>query len=85
MIDVRTNFKTHYGQDLTCRLCPEEDTQPHLLVCKEIINNLDASNITYEDAFKDIAKQEALARVYSTALRIRNTKIEEQNSKLLSN
>ena len=27
IIDVKSNFKFLYGQDLTCRFCPEEETQ----------------------------------------------------------
>ena len=54
MIDVKANFKSQYGQDLTCSLYPEIETQPHLLVCREIINILEVSSVTYEDIFKDI-------------------------------
>ena len=29
MIDVKANFKSQYGQDLSCRFCPEIETQAH--------------------------------------------------------
>ena len=84
MIDVKENFKSQYGQDLTYRLCPEPETQPHLLVCKEINDPLQTSNISYEDVFKDISKQEAIAKHYYKALKLRNMKLKEQNSGILS-
>ena len=84
MIDVKANFKSQYGQDLTCRFCPEIETQSHLLVCREIINNLDVSSVTHEDIYEDITKQEAVAKVFSAAIRIRNSKLKEQTSKNLS-
>ena len=84
MIDVKANFKSQYGQDLSCRFCPEIETQAHLLVCREIINDLDVSGVSYEDIFEDISKQEAIAKVYSAAMRIRNSKLKEHTSKILS-
>ena len=45
MIDVKTNFKSKHGQDLSCRLCPEEENQAHLLSCKEIIEYIDTSKM----------------------------------------
>ena len=75
MIDVKSNFRTQYGQDLACRFCPEEETQSHLLICKELIDNLDTSSIEYEDIFKDVKKQESIARLYTQILKIRNMKL----------
>ena len=75
MIDVKSNFRTQYGQDLACRFCPEEETQSHLLLCNELIDNLDTSSIEYEDIFKDLKKQEAVARLYTQILKIRDMKL----------
>ena len=75
MIDVKTNFKSQYGQDLKCRLCPEEESQAHLLSCKEIIQDIDTSNIKYDDIFLDIKKQEVMGKIYTQILNIRNTKL----------
>ena len=36
MIDVKTNFKSKYVDDMTCRLCGlEEETFDHLLRCNK--------------------------------------------------
>ena len=75
MIDVKSSFRTQYGQDLACRFCPEEETQSHLLLCNELIDNLDTSSIEYEDIFKDLKKQEAVARLYTQILKIRDMKL----------
>ena len=45
MVDVKVNFKTYYGQNLTCRFCFEEESQPHLLLCKEIVDGIDVSDV----------------------------------------
>ena len=46
MVEVKANFKSQYGQDLTCKFCSEDDTQSHLLSCKELVDNLDTSEVT---------------------------------------
>ena len=33
MLDVKSNFSHYYGNDLSCALCDNEDTQEHLLEC----------------------------------------------------
>ena len=75
MIDVKSNFKFLYGQDLTCRFCPKEETQSHLLLCKELVDSLDVSNVTYGDIFKDIKKQEVVAKNYTQIMKIRSMKL----------
>ena len=71
----KTNFKSQYGQDLKCRLCPEEESQAHLLSCKAITQDIDTSNIKYDDIFLNVKKQEVIAKIYTQILKIRNTKI----------
>ena len=75
MIDVKSNFKSQYGQDLVCRFCPEEETQAHLLLCKELVDNIDTSDIIYEDIFKSLKKQEAISKTYTQILKNRNLKL----------
>ena len=71
MIDVKTNFKSKHGQDLSCRLCPVEENQAHLLSCKEIIE----CKTTYDNIFWDLKKQEEIAKIYTQILKTRSTKI----------
>ena len=75
MVEVKSNFKTHDDEQVTCSFCPEEDTQAHLLSCKEVTMGIDISNVEYEDIFKDIDKQEAIARVFNKILKQRNLKL----------
>ena len=75
MIDVKTNFKSKHGQDLSCRLCPEEENQARLLSCKEIIGCIYTSKTTYDDIFGDLKKQEEIAKIYTQILKTRSTKI----------
>ena len=75
MIEVKDNFKSYYGQDLTCKFCPEKETQSHLLVCREIVDTIDTSKYSYEDIFKDIKKQEPIARAYTKILKLRSMKL----------
>ena len=35
MVEVKSNFKTKHDDQVTCSFCPEEDTQSHLISCKE--------------------------------------------------
>ena len=58
MVDVKSNFKMQYGQNLTCNFCPEIDTQSHLLSCEQLTDGIDISNTEYEHIFQDLKKQE---------------------------
>ena len=78
MVEVKSNFKTKHDEQVTCSFCPEEDTQPHLLSCKEVTVGIDTSNVEYDDIFKDINKQEAIAKVYNKILNQRNLKLKIQ-------
>ena len=75
MVDVKCNFKTVYEPNLTCFFCPEEDTQAHLLSCGQVTVGIDTSGLHYEDIFKNVTKQEKIAKVYNKILRQRNLKL----------
>ena len=75
MVEVKSNFKTQYGQNLTCLFCPEEETQSHLLSCKDITKDLDISEVDYDDIYKDIARQEKAAKALNKILKQRNLKL----------
>ena len=75
MVSVKSNFKSQFGQDLTCRFCTEEETQSHLLSCNEIIQGVDTSEVVYEHIFGSTDEQEKVAQVLSKIMKIRNTKL----------
>ena len=56
LVDVKTNFKSKYKENLKCRLCDyPEESQSHLVECEEIISNdlirKPLTNYTYDDIF----------------------------------
>ena len=73
MVDVKSNFKMKYGQNLTCFFCLETDTQSHLLFCKPITNGIDLQSTEYEHIFQDMNKQEKIAKILNKILKQRNT------------
>ena len=75
MVQVKSNFKNQYGQNLTCHFCPAEETQSHILLCKET-SDIDTSQVSYDDIFGDISKQEKIAKVLNKILKLRNSKLE---------
>ena len=75
MVDVRSNFKTQYGQNLACPFCKEEETQSHLLNCKHITVGIDVTQVKYSDTFKDVNKQEAIAKIFTKILKQRSLKL----------
>ena len=75
MVDVKSNFKNQYGSDLTCDFCRVEDTQSHLLLCKEVSTGIDTSKVQYNDIFDDIDKQERIAKILHKILKQRDLKI----------
>ena len=75
MVDVRSNFKTQYGQKLACPFCKEEETQSHLLNCKQITVGIDVTQVKYSDTFKDVNKQEAIAKIFTKILKQRSLKL----------
>ena len=62
--DCKSNFKDQFKNDLRCLLCKSDDTQEHLLNCKPIIQNIDTSNINYNDLFSNIEKQVKATKVF---------------------
>ena len=81
MVEVKSNFKTQHDDQVTCSFCPEEDTQSHLLSCKEVTVGIDTSSVEYEDIFRDIDKQEAIAKVYYKILNQRNLELKIQTQR----
>ena len=76
MIDVKCNFKNQYGENLTCYFCSYEDTQSHILSCKELIGDINISGVQYSHIFSDlITEQEKVAKLLNMILKKRNLKM----------
>ena len=87
-MDVKSNFKMQYGQNLTCSFFPEIDTQFHLLSCRQLIDGIDISNSEYEHIFQDLEKQERIAIIFNKILKKRNLLMKQKsmnNEPLLQN
>ena len=74
MIDVKSNFKIKHGQNLSCLFCTKEETQSHLLTCQEITVGVDTRAVQHDDIFKNLSKQESIAKVMNKILKQRSTK-----------
>ena len=73
MVDVKSNFSNGVD-DISCDLCfkDEPQTQQHLLVCTEIMNNcpeLVLNNVVvYDDLFKKSSLQLECVRLFTKVL-----------------
>ena len=72
---MKVNFSEKYGQVLTCHFCPEQESQSHLLSCKQITDGIDTSEVQYKDIFKSGYKQERITKVFDRILKQRNLKL----------
>ena len=76
MVEVKSNFKYQFSQDLNCYFCSNEDTQLHTLSCKEITEGIDTSGVKYSHIFSHLlSEQEKVAKVLNKIMKQRNLKI----------
>ena len=76
MVDVKCNFKSQYGENLTCYFCSNEDKQSHILSCKELVGDINISGVQYNHIFSElITEQERAAKLLNMILKKRNLKI----------
>ena len=75
MVDVKVNFSEKNGQVLTCHFCQEDESQSHLLRCKQITDGIDTSEVQYKDIFKAGYKQEKITKVFDRIIKQRNLKL----------
>ena len=76
MADVKCNFKNQYGRNLTCYFCSNEDTQTHILSCKELTSDINTSGVQYEHIFSNlITEQEKVAKTLNKIMKTRMLKI----------
>ena len=83
--DIKTNFRTKYGDDLRCRMCDSpdlEESQCHLLVCETMIEECielkKNCTVKYEDFFGSQDSQIAAIRLYKKVLEVRERLMEER-------
>ena len=87
LIDVKTNFKGKYKDNLKCRLCDNpEESQPHLVECSEIVSNDEVKNalegFSYNDIFTtNLQVQTHLLSAWIRIMKIRNIKLKQLSSK----
>ena len=88
MVNVQSNFKMQYGQNLTCNFCSEIDFQSRLLSCEQLTDGIDVSNTEYEHIFQGMEKQEKVAIIFNKILKKRNSLMKQMslnNESLLQN
>ena len=69
--EIKENFRTMYNNDTDCPLyCGQKDSQQHLLVCDNAIENF--SNVNYMDLFsRDVDKIMKVVEAMKKALQNR--------------
>ena len=78
LIDVKSNFKRKYNNELSCRLCMKtEESQLHLTQCEIVLSNLEIKNAlkdySYMDTFsQDVKIQTHMINVWNQILKILN-------------
>ena len=80
MVDVRTNYRTKYGTNLSCSLCQiqAEESQEHLLTCTGLSEIPKNSSIKYEDIFDNLEKKVEAVKHWSKLITLRKIKLKEQ-------
>ena len=77
-LNVKSNFKTQYENDLSCSLenCTEIEDQPHLLKCKPLISKLNKKfnikEVKYDDIFSNTKKQKKVIEVLIALIKTRD-------------
>ena len=81
LIDVKSNQKSKYKDNLECRLCSSsEESQPHLVVCSEILTDdkirTALAGYSYSDIFStNLQTQTHLIKTWMMILKNRKLKL----------
>ena len=87
LIDVKTNFKTKYNNNLECRLCAApEESQSHLVECSEIVNNeeLKKALCSYKYSYifsTELKIQTKLVKAWQLIMKTRKIKLKKMLAK----
>ena len=82
MLDVKTNFRHLYRNDLVCRTCKEigsVENEDHILRCEMLKTDNIVGNVHFEFVFQDIVKQKAAVEAFKSVLRKREIILEYQD------
>jgi hypothetical protein len=83
MIEVKKNFSSKYGDKLQCSLCGKHvEDQESLLMCPEIISEVDTSSINYLDIYGSLEKQIEAIKTWKQVLKVRNSKLKNRSLNL---
>ena len=77
MTSCKTNFKSQFQNNLSCRICLNIDSiedENHLLECVPMKNK--TYGVKFNDVYGDLEKQVAAVKVFKTVLRKRNAYLE---------
>ena len=88
LIDVKTNYRNKYNNDVQCHLCKvREESQIHLIQCEIILSDSDVKesigNISYNDMFStNPSTQKLVVNTWQKVLKLREIilKYQEQSS-----
>ena len=61
--DCKANFKNKYNNQLACSICNMEDSQMHLLNCKQTTTDIHMKGVKYSDIFGTTEQQIKIAKV----------------------
>ena len=73
MVEVKSNFRSFHGGDLSCRTCDTGlvEDEDHLLKCKNLQIDDQPQNVKYSDVFGSIEHQRRAVRLFKAVLRKR--------------
>ena len=80
MVEVRTNYKNKYGDNLNCTLCQSqsEESQEHLLVCPGLAEIPVNPSVKYQDIFGNLDGQVEAVKHWTKLMSLRRIKLKEQ-------
>ena len=84
LVDVKTNFRNKYNNDMHCSLCKvTEESQMHLMECNVILNDSHVEEAVKDISYKDIfstnqATQRQVVSTWQKILKVKNTKLKNE-------
>ena len=80
MVEVRTNYKNKYGDNLNCTLCQSqsEESQEHLLVCPGLAEIPVNPSVKYQNIFGNLDGQVEAVKHWTKLMSLRRIKLKEQ-------
>ena len=82
MSNCQSNFKYQYGNNLTCRICEDENSyedENHILICQKITEG--KTDIKFSDVYGDVNCQFRAVQTYKKVFRKRDIYLELMEKK----